>query len=209
MVITDIKRKGKSETYHVWVNDEYFALLEAEIIYKNKLKIGTEIEESKLNLIKKESDKLLCASTALNYISKSIKSEFQLKQYLKGKNFCEEAINEAIFKLKTYGYLNDEYFAKISANELSRTKGKRYIKNQLALKGISDDKIQNVLENLEGEDEACFNATKKWLRGKTLPLDNNSKQKLYRFLLSRGFEYGTIKKSLNKFNEEIDDNDWY
>ena len=27
MIITDIKRKGKSETYHVYADDSYFALI--------------------------------------------------------------------------------------------------------------------------------------------------------------------------------------
>ncbi len=211
MIITDIKRKGKSETYHVYVDDSYFALIEAEYIYKYKIKIGTEIDEQKLLQIKRKSDKLLCSSVALNYISKSLKTEFQLKNYLKSKNYDLEAIDETLEKLKSYGYLNDEYYANISAKTLSKTKGKKYIKNQLVSKGIAEDKINNVLSEIENEDEACFNVAQKWLKGKELPLDIKNKQKLYRFLLARGFGFDVIKSALSNVGcEEVEDDwNWY
>ena len=208
MIITNIKRKGKSETYHVYADDSYFALLEAEYIYKYKLKIGTEIDEQKLLQIKMESDKLLCSSTALNYISKSLKTEFQLKNHLRSKNFDLEAIDETLEKLKGYGYLNDEYFANISAKSLSKTKGKKYIKNQLIAKGVSEEKIENALSEIENEDEACFMVAQKWIKGKELPLDIKNKQKLYGFLQARGFGFDVIKTALSKIGcEEIED-DW-
>lgn len=209
MVITDIKRKGKSETYHVYADDSYFALLEAEYIYKYKLKIGTEIDEQKLLQIKKESDKLICSSVALNYISKSLKTEYQLKSHLRSKNFDFEAIDETVEKLKSYGYLNDDYYAHMAVNSLSANKGKKYIKNQLIANGVSEDKIENALSEIENEDEACLSVAQKWAKGKETPLDIKNKQKLYRFLLARGFGYDTIKNAISKIGYNGDEDDWY
>ncbi len=209
MIITNIKRKGKSETYYVYVDDEYYALIEAEFIYKNHLKIGTQIEEQKLKQIKTESDKLLCSGVALNYISKSLKSEFQLKNYLKLKKFDMDAINETVQKLKGYGYLNDEYYATSLAKEMSKSKGKRFIKNSLMQKGVQACKIEGVLQEIDNEDETCFNVAQKWLRGKVQPLDLNGKQKLYRFLMARGFSHETVKSALYKLNEEINDDRYW
>ena len=83
-----------------------------------------------------------------------------------------------------------------------------YIKNQLMLKGVSEQNINCALENIENEDETCENVASKWLKGKPLPLDKKNKEKLYRFLLGRGFEYETIKRVMNNKNIFGEEDGW-
>ncbi|MBO7527078.1 MAG: RecX family transcriptional regulator [Clostridia bacterium] len=207
MKITDIKRKGKSEVYKVFADGEFFSLMQAEVLVKKNIKLGQDIDGDSLKEYKKESDMLLCKTMALTYVSKSIKTEFQVRAYLKKYGFEKTAIDEAIKKLKEYGYLNDEYYAKLYCGSMANGRGKRYIKNELRLKGISEENIQQAISEIDSEEDACIMQANKWLKGKELPLDKKSKEKLYRFLLGRGFEYDTIKSALNKimdscFNDE-------
>ena len=209
MIITEIKRKGKSELYYVYADGEFFSLLQAEFIVKNKLKTGTQIAREKLMQIKEESDNLTCSAYALNYLSKAIKTEFQLRQYLKKYSFSDSAINQAIEKLKNYGYLNDKYYAELLAKELSEKKGRNYIKNELNNKGIKKESYEHILEDLPPEDDACKAVTLKWLKNKPLPKDQKEKAKLYRFLSARGFAFETIKRTLSKINATLgEDDDW-
>lgn len=208
MIITEIKRKGKSELYHVYLDGEYFGLLQAEYIYKNKLKTGTEIEKEQIEKVKEESDRLTCSSMALNYVAKMIKSEKQVKDYLKKHGFSSVAIAEATQKLKQYGYINDEQFAEFMLNSLKNKKGKNAIKQDLMQKGIKKEQIDEVLDNLSGQEETCQKIAQKWLKAKPLPLDNNNKAKLYRHLASKGFEFDVIKETLNKVEVGGED-DWY
>ena len=61
-----------------------------------------------------------------------------------------------------------------------------------------------VLE-LNNDDDSCREVCQKWLKGKTLPLEQKDKEKLYRFLLSRGYEYETIRHTINVVANATDD----
>ena len=117
-------------------------------------------------------------------------------EHLKKKGYAQEGIDLAISRLKSYGYLNDEYFASLQAKELAKTKGKLFIKRDLISKGVSEDIIQNVLEELDGDDNSCKEVALKWLKNKPLPLDLKNKEKLYRFLMSRGYTFDIIKRAV-------------
>jgi len=204
MQITLLKQKGKSESFYVELDGENVGTLELETIVKNHLKEGVEIDQDQFNLVKKENDKLVCFSRALKYISSRLKTEKQMREYLKGLKFDYSAIDLAIEKLKNYGYLNDEYYAKTFVEMANQTKGKRYIRQELLSKGVAQDKIEEIIEENSNDDIACKNVCTKWLKNKTLPLDPKNKEWLYRFLLSRGFDYDTIKHTLNELvNAEI------
>lgn len=209
-MITDIKRKGKSEVYNVFVDGEFYGLFEGEILYRYKIKIGTDFDANQLKQYKLESDEILCFSMVIGYVSKYLKTEKATKDYLKKYLFSDNAIESAINKLKSYGYLNDKYFAKAYGESLSNSKGSRYIKNKLREKGVSDENIREVLEELQDEDVALEGVIKKWLKGKNFPLDKKDKDRLYRHLIGRGFGFESIKKALNKFGDlEGLNEDWY
>lgn len=197
MIITELKRKGKSETYYVYINGDFYCSMQLEVLYKYHIKVGTKIDEDIFNEAKIENDKLVCSTEALNYVAKRLRTEFQVVEHLKKKGYAQEGIDLAIARLKSYGYLNDEYFATLQAKELSKTKGKLYIKRDLMSKGIDESIIANVLEELDGDDNSCKEVATKWLKNKPMPLDLKTKEKLFRFLLSRGYTYDVIKKSVN------------
>ena len=207
MTISEIKRKGKSELYYVYVDNAFFGLLQAEFIYKHKIKVGLCIEEKLLFEIKEQSDKLTCFNQALGYVSKMIRSEIQVKNYLKKYGYMDEAIDLAVEKLKNYGYINDEYMALVVAESLKSKKGINSIKKDLMQKGICKEEIYKATNNLQGQEETCKNLAKKWLKTKQLPLCVNDKAKLYRFLCGKGFEFDVIKSVC--FNLELgEEDDW-
>ena len=79
MEITDLVRKGKSEQYKTFVDGEYVCLLEAEVLVKYHIKIGTTISEELFEKVRKESEKLSCFNVGLSYVSKGLKTKKQLK----------------------------------------------------------------------------------------------------------------------------------
>ena len=202
MKITSIKQKGKSEEYYIELDSEQKGTLQLETIYKHHLRQGQEIDEHTFNKIKEESDRLTCFSKALAYISSRLKTEKQMKDYLLDKGYSYDVIKESLDKLKSYGYLNDEYYAKTFAEIAGKNKGKKFIKQQLFIKGVKNDIVDNILQELDNEDVACNEVCHKWLKNKSYPLDYKDKEKLYRFLLSRGFEYDTIRHTLKEIINE-------
>ena len=123
MIITEIKQKGKSESYYVSFAGELYGTLQLETLVKNHIKLGCEIDEEQLKVIKEDDDNLTCFSRALKYISSRLKTEKQMLEYLRGLNYSQVAIDNAIKKLKDYGYINDEYYAKTFAEVYGASKG--------------------------------------------------------------------------------------
>lgn len=206
MQITELVRRGKSELYKTFVDGEYVCLLEAETIVKNKLKTGQEIDENKFNEIRQESEKLTCKNVAISYVSKALKTKKQVEANLKQKGFLLQSIDYAISKLCDYGYINDRYYAECFVKTKTQ-KGKLYLKNALKTKGISDSIINEVLLDYETDEDQLKNLAYKFIKNK--PCDDKLRQKLYRHLISKGFEFGEVQRVVNQvLSGDSDDWDW-
>ena len=201
MIITNLVRYGKSELYKTFVDDEYICMLEAEILVKEKIKIGTNLTDNQFLDIREQSEKITCKNFAIKYVSKSLKTTKQVKDNLKQKGFLPSSIDYAINMLISYGYLDDKYFAECYIKSKSQ-KGKLYLKNQLKQKGIADSVINGVLSDYQVDEDQIVLLAKKFVKNK--PKDIGTKQKLFRHLLSKGFEYDQINRVVNIVFKNLD-----
>lgn len=202
MKITDMTRRGKSEVYKIFVDDDFYCLLTAEVIVKNKLKIGQDIDETKFSQIKKQSDALLSREMALKFVEKCLKTQKQVYDNLKQKGIDDDAINDAIEFLKKYGYIDDEYYAKQYVSS-KKQYGKNYLKQKLFAKGIKKDIISRVLNDHEIDEDTLYNIVEKYIKNKTI--DEKTKQKTYRYILSKGYTFDEAKNAVNKVFGDSDD----
>lgn len=203
-IITELKQVGKSEKYKLFLNDEYVCDLSLETIYKNALREGVEVGNQQLEEMKFESDKFFALTAGTNLISKSVKTKKQLMESLAKKGFNKEVQAYVADKLEGYGYINDLQFAINFVESAKKTNGKLVIKQKLFQKGVSAENIEKALEGLQQEDEACKLAFK-FMKNKEK--SQEAKQKLYRYLLSKGFDYSEISSAVSKIFKG-DDDDW-
>lgn len=206
MIVTELKQKGKSQSYYIELDGEKSGTLELETIVKNHLKVGSELDDQIWLEIKHFDDNLTCFSRALKYISSRLKTEKQMREYLHGLNYLPQSIDNAITKLKDYGYINDDYYANTFVDVYGSAKGKNYLKRELAQKGVKQEFISNALQDKD-DTAVCMSLCQKKLKSLSQPLSQKDRQKIYRFLLSRGFEYETIKHCLSQENIGEED-DW-
>ena len=183
MQITEIKQVGKTNKYKIYVDDGFFATLLDEDIVKNHLKSGLEIEEEKLRTICFEGQKRVALDCAMKLLGNYPKTEKELRRYLKEKGYTLDTIDYTCEKLKEYKFLDDSNFADMFIKANKGKKGKRLISFELKQKGVPEHIISLKLENLE--EEPCLPLALKFMKGK--PKDEKTKQKLYRFLASKGF----------------------
>ena len=193
--ITEIKKIGKGNRYYLFVDDENFGVFEAEILARYCLKTGQSFDEKFFDELLIENGDFACFNRALNLLSKTMKSEKMLKDFLKEKKYPHSCIQKAIEKLKDYGYINDESYAENFISFASNSKSKKKIKYDLLSKGIDSNIIERLLqENFNEEDEEvlCKKLAEKFLKNKEINI--NTKQKFFNRLAGKGFGFQMIAK---------------
>ncbi|AKO46083.1 recombination regulator RecX [[Haemophilus] ducreyi] len=128
--------------------------------------------------------------TAVNYLiyllSKRDYSEYDLRNKLIQKQYETDEIEHAIQQAQLNNWQNDErYCVSFIRYRSQQGIGPRRLKQELRLKGIKDYLISEQLQNTEID---WFSLAEQ-LFEKKRPLDWNIKvkQKMWRFMLSRGF----------------------
>lgn len=203
MLITEIKKVGKGERYSIFIDDIFNGTLEAEILVREKLKTGEEISLERLTQIKLDNGKLAAFSRAISYIEKGLRTEKQLRDYLKEKGYLPESIDEAISKLSEYGYIDDGLFAESYIRTYKNKKGRMKLKFELASKGVPAEIIEEKLDELLEEEETfetCLKLLKKYLKNREM--DAKLRAKAYAHLMSKGFEGDVISKALSEVKDE-------
>lgn len=130
------------------------------------------------------------------------RTEKEIIVKLKQKGFAEETITQVIELLREYNYINDIEFAGIWVKNRCRLKpmGKQRLRQELYKKGVNKEVIETELQQLTPEIE--YDMAKRIAEGKLLK-GSIEPQKLYSFLLRRGFSPETVKKIILELGGEI------
>jgi regulatory protein len=147
---------------------------------------------------------------SVRFLSFRPRSEKEMRDYLKRKTEnlkpkIDEDITERIIQsLKRDKFLNDEEFARMWIRErtLIKPKAIRVIKMELKQKGISKELIDSLFENSDDfpiDLDLAVKLTEKKLRTIHDQTDKYKvKEKLGRYLASKGFDWDTIKAAIDQ-----------
>ena len=153
-------------------------------------------------------EKLLqrCKERSLYLLTGTAKTERRLREKLeKSQRYSEEVIAKTIAFLKEYDYLNDYQYALRYLEENSGKRSLRDMQAKLFQRGVDSASLKEAIEAFqeklideEGnpEREALLKCLAK--KRRTLDLtDPKDKQKLYAFLMRKGFSYSLIQEAIN------------
>lgn len=133
---------------------------------------------------------------AMDYLAIRPLTERELAVKLaSAKQYEAEEIAAAVEFCRSRGYLNDALLASDAVQFLnSGGKGQRVIRRKLQARGVDSELVEQALEALppEAEKEAARSAAESKLRLLVREKDvRKKKEKLFRFLISRGFDCET------------------
>ena len=175
-----------------------------DVILEHQLLMKKEITEKDLQSIQEANLAYDVYYQALKSLKSRFKSVYEMKLWLLKKEYPEDLINQAIQKLKKQGYLNDELYAKSYLNEqlVTTSNGPYKIRRGLLEKKISEDIIEEVLENY-GEEEQRSKIRK--IIEKKMKANHNKggvvlRQKISLDLKNMGYEISLINEGLSKFD---------
>lgn len=200
-VIEEIKRNKSSIT--LVVDGEKIKGVNIEVAMLHGLRKG-EIGAEEYDAFIKDNDKANCKTYVMTMIARKARTEKEIRLKLKEKGFLRPSIEEAIRIAKKYGYISDEDYAKNFVETASSRKGGYRIRQELKAKGVSDEYIEQAVGLITSDDEEQTARTlaERYMRGKTL--DDKTREKLFRYLCSRGFSYDIVKTVMRELGTEIE-----
>ena len=193
-------QKNNKKRSNLYIDNNYYCSLDNDTVSKFSIKEGKELTEEFIESLQLENEKQVALNKSVDYLGKGLKTEKQMREYLKGKGYLKVVIDYVIETLARYKYINDEYYAKIFIEVYKKSKGKIYIKNKLKQKGISEEVIEAQLIEIGDQQEEAYNEIKKHLRNKEPePIVIN---KGLRHLLQKGFTYSDAESAVRRYKEE-------
>lgn len=131
-------------------------------------------------------------------LSRRDHSVAEVKAKLARKGFTTDEIAKTLDFLQEKKLLDDARFAKAYAQSILRAKpvGPRYLSAKLKQKGVGEEIIRNAIDEafsvspVSRETELAHQAADQWRR--LHPKYASDKQRLFRFLASRGFTQDAI-----------------
>ena len=203
MKITGLKVQSKDKNRcNLYIDGDFKCGISVEATYKYGLKIGAEITNDMLNEVIFSSQKSQALTKAINYVSKSLKTKKQVKDYLLGKDFNIDIVYFVIDKLKEYGYIDDVEYSRKYIELNSKNKGERLIDYNLMQKGVKKEDIYLARESAVVDNfSSILTIVEKRLKNKEITRELLSKT--YKYLIGKGFSYDDIDKVISKYKEEF------
>ena len=197
-IITKIEvGKRNKERVNIYIDNEYAFSISAELVYKENIKVKDEINVERLKKLADEDNYIKCKNSALKIIERTYKSEKELRDKLVLKGYDDHIIKQTINFLREYNLLNDTNYAKMYVKDRSRNQGKNKIKYTLIQNGIDENIIEEELNKIDKDEikEVAYEMALKKYRVLSKRENDNYKltQKLYRFLMGKGYDYDLIK----------------
>lgn len=147
-----------------------------------------------------DRDFLKAKNDAYKFLSSKMRTKKEVMEKLISKGYGEDTINAVIELLERYKYIDDEAFAYAYARDSIQLKrrGRHKLIYDLKNKGVSQEIIDKILTYTDLNEMENVNILiyKKIGNKKIGDLDYKEKNKLYQFLIRRGFSYDIIQKAL-------------
>lgn len=196
MIVTKIEAVTKAK-YKVTIDEQFAFMLYKGELSRFQIKEGKEISETvltELNAILVKRAKL----RAMHLLNVMARTEEQLRQKLIQNGYPKDIVEEAIQYVKSFGYINDEAYIRNFVECRCGKKSRKEIEALLAQKGMKGTLVDNVLEEVyeEHSDRAAIKEILQKKRWNPDDADERTKQKMYAYLMRKGFRYNDIRQAI-------------
>ena len=192
---------------NLFVDGRFLMGVNAIIVLQMGLRLEQELTPEELEWLHSEEIEQRAVDRALNFLSYRPRSREEVRRYLKRKETSPEIIEAALARLDRLDFVNDRTFAGfwIESREHFSPRGARALKNELRMKGVERDVVDELVSD-EQDEERALRAGRK----KAMTLLNNSnidyatfRNRLGSFLQRRGFGYQIVTKTVRELWKEL------
>ncbi|GIP36889.1 regulatory protein RecX [Paenibacillus sp. J31TS4] len=195
------QQKRNKHRFNIHLNGTYAFSVHEDLLLKHRLFKGAEVEEEGLQAILVEDEKHRAYLEAIRMIGRRPHTGKELREKLKQKGYEEGVISVTIDKLTEQRYVDDRQFASFwTENRIHlQKKGRRWVQQELAQRGVSKEEIQEALSDIDPEMEyghALELGQKKWKQTKGEARERRNKTGA--FLLRRGYPMEIVSRVLRE-----------
>ncbi len=212
--IETIKYRKLKRVVLVSLSDGRSLELDMDLVLEYTLKKQMDLSDEIIEEIESKQAIISAKQDAYTYASYRLRSEWQVRHKLEGKQYPHDLIDRCIDFLKDFNLIDDDKFASAYIKEtlLKKQDGPLKIKMKLRSFGVPDNICDNAVilhYPFDKEEEFATKSSLKKMRlisGKPLA---KQKPALFNYLQAKGFSVGATKKAMAKIfkNGRISENE--
>ena len=200
-----------AERINVYVDGRFLLGASATVVLQLGLKLEQELLPAQLEQLRNEEALQQAVERAYNFLSYRPRSREEVRRYLYRKQTSPELIQATLERLDRLDLVNDHAFASFWAEsrEQFNPRGARAIKNELRMKGVEREVVDEMISD-EKDEELALRAGRK----KALSLLHNPamdfvtfRTRLGSFLQRRGFGYEIVARTVKALWKELKQED--
>ncbi len=199
MLVTQLESVAKNK-YKVYLDEQFAFVLYKGELSRYQIALDQEITPQIQEQIVQEVLVKRAQKRVLYLLQRMARTEAEIRKKLKEGFYPEEAIDAAITYAKKFGYINDENYIRFYIEERKNSKSKKEILYKLMGKGVSKDTVLEIMETIYEEDSE-IDTIRALLRKKRYDpscATDKEKQRIYGYLMRKGFTYQQIQKSISE-----------
>lgn len=197
MIITAVVRKRSRVI--VEVDGEQALELGVKLAGERGIIAGRSVTPEELAELAATDMRQRAMSIAVRLLSYRQRTVHELRDRLGRKDIDREVVEATIGRLKELGYVDDATFAKswTETRLASSPRSARLLASELRLKGIAPH-VANDATSEVSDDEAAYRAAAGRMQSLRKLEYRAFRERLGRFLTSRGFNYGVARETIDR-----------
>lgn len=202
--------KRDPERIIVSIDGTFAFALPAIVAVQRGLRRGVVLDEAAVLELAELAESEKAVEAALTFVAYRPRSEREVRDRLRRREFKPDAIDYAIEKMRGWNYLDDRAFAEFWVENRTEhsPRGRRALQAELSAKGIDRAVVGDVLETTDlHEAESALDLARKRLRSLSNLDEATQKRRLGAFLGRRGYGWDVIKPVFAELFSPSDESD--
>ncbi|MDN6731503.1 MAG: recombination regulator RecX [Atopostipes suicloacalis] len=207
-MISKITPQKRKKRYNIFIDGDFAFGVDEEVLLKFNLSKGIHVSKELQDEIESEESYYKAYQRTLNYLTYSLRSEKQIRDYLK-KHDAEQFSDRMVEHFKDLKLIDDLNYAESYVRTMANInrKGPRNIERDLEEKGIADNEKMIALEEYPHEQQvenAEILAKKRWGRSKK---DSRVEgiQKVKQYLVNKGYSFEIADIVIEQMDTDVDE----
>lgn len=208
MRITAIEKQRRGKRVNLFLDGRFALGLSLEAAAQAGLRVGDEVDGDRLRSLCETETRTSAMGAALRLLSYRPRSETELRQRLARRGTPAPVVEGTIKRLRELGLVDDAAFARawVDSRQRASPRAQRLLREELRAKGVDSETSRTLLESIDEADAALRAAGRRAATLRGLPYAE-FRRRLGDFLRRRGFEYETVRGTVDRLWPEVTEGD--